>query len=95
MGRRERKKLSRIERMLEIPSEIYSNIPKATIVGFDEIIIENYKGILEYEDYYVRINTYKGIININGYDLTLENLTDDDIKVKGKIESLDIERIVD
>ena len=36
-----------------------------------------------------------GIININGYELNLENMTDDDIKVTGKIESFDFERIID
>ena len=59
------------------------------------MLIENFKGILEYEEFYVRINTYIGIININGYQLNLENMTDDDIKVTGKIESFDFERIID
>ena len=59
------------------------------------MIIENFKGILEYEDYYIRINTSLGIVNINGYELKLENMTNDDIKVKGKVESIDIERNFD
>ena len=90
-----KEKYNRFDRMLELPQEVYSNIPKIIITGFDEIIIENFKGILEYEEFFVRINTHIGIININGYNLSLENMTDDDIKVKGKIESLDIERTVD
>ena len=56
---------------------------------------ENFKGILEYEDYYIRINTSLGIININGFELKLENMTNDDIKVNGKVESIDIERNFD
>ena len=84
---------SRINRMLEIPQEAYSDIPKIVITGFDEMIVENFKGILEYEEYFVRINTHIGIINVNGFDLKLENMSDDDIKVSGKIESFDIERI--
>ena len=84
-----------MDKMLELPKEVYSNEPKIILTGFDELIIENFKGILEYEEYFVRINTYIGIININGYNLRLENMTNDDIKVCGKIESLDIERIVD
>ena len=59
------------------------------------MIIENFKGILEYEDYYIRINTSLGIININGFELKLENMTNDDIKVNGKVESIDIERNFD
>ena len=86
---------NKIDKMLELPQEVYSNIPKITITGFDELIIENFKGILEYEEFFVRINTHIGLININGYGLSLENMTDDDIKVKGKIESLDIERTID
>ena len=86
---------NKIDRMLELPQEVYSNVPKIIITGFDEMIIENFKGILEYEEFFVRINTHIGLININGYGLSLENMTDDDIKVKGKIESLDIERTID
>ncbi len=84
---------NKINRLLEIPEEVYSNVPKIVITGFDEMIVENFKGILEYEDYFVRINTHIGIININGFDLKLENMSQDDIKVMGKIESFDIERI--
>lgn len=88
-------KYNKIDKILELPKEICSNIPKLTITGFDEIVIENFKGILEYEDFFVRISTYIGIINVNGYGLRLENMTEDDIKVTGKIESVDVERTID
>ena len=81
--------------MLDLPKEIYSNTPKISILGFDEMVIENYKGILEYEEFFVRISTYIGTVNINGYNLKLENMTDDDIKVTGKIESFELERTID
>lgn len=90
-----RKKQNRIDKILELPKEVYTNIPKIIITGFDEMIIENFKGILEYEEFFVQINTYIGIISINGFGLTLENMTNDDIKVKGKIENIEIERNVD
>ena len=82
----------RLDKILEIPEEIYTNTPKITITGFNEMIIENFKGILEYEDYYIRINTSLGIVNINGYNINLEKMTNDDIKITGKIESVEIER---
>lgn len=90
-----KKNIRKIDELLELPKEVCSNVPKIIITGFDEMIIENFKGILEYEEFFVRINTHIGIVNINGYGLSLENMTDDDIRVKGKIESLDIERTVD
>ena len=90
-----KEKLNRIDKMLELPKEVYSNIPKISIMGFDEMLIENFKSILEYEEFYIKISTYIGIININGYNLNLENMTNDDIKVTGQIESFEFERLTD
>lgn len=85
----------RIEQILEIPQEVYSDTPKITITGFNEIILENYKGILEYEEFFASISTYIGIVNINGFNLNLEKMTNDDIKITGKIESIELERMQD
>lgn len=87
--------IEKIDNALEMPKELSSNKPKLTIVGFEEILIENYKGILEYEEYFIQINTHIGIININGFNLNLEKMTEDDMKVTGKIESIDIERTIE
>ena len=86
------KKIDKIVNILDIPREITSNIPKIVVTGFDEILIENYKGILEYEDFFVRISTHIGIININGFNLKLNQMNDGDIAISGKIENLDFEQ---
>ena len=85
----------RLDKILEMPEEVYSNTPKLTITGFNEIVLENYKGILEYEEFFASISTHIGIVNINGYNINLEKMTNDDIKITGKIESIDIERAQD
>lgn len=92
---RKKSKPSRLDTLLEIPIEITTNQPKLTIVGFEQLTIENHKGILEYQDYFIRLNTYIGIININGFNLKLEEMTTDDILVTGKIDSIDFENTVD
>lgn len=92
---RKAKKQNRLERILEIPKEISSTEPKITIMGFNEILIENYKGILEYQEFYIRISTHIGIININGFNLGLNEMSSEDIMITGKIESIDFETIED
>ena len=47
------------------------------------------------EDFYTSISTYIGIVNINGYNINLEKMTNDDIKITGKIESVELERVQD
>lgn len=83
---------NKVNKILEVPRELAENSSKFTIIGFDEMLIENYKGILEYEEFYIKIKTEIGNININGFNLSLEQVTEDDISVKGKIESISIER---
>lgn len=90
-----RRKARRIEEILEIPVELSTNTPKITITGFERMLIENYRGVLEYQDYFVRVNTYIGILNINGFDLKLEEMTTDDLLVTGKIDSIDFESVSD
>lgn len=92
---RKRKKESTLNRILEVPKEICTNDPKLTIAGFKKMLIENYKVILEYQDVYIRIKTYIGIININGVNLKLSEMTSDDIMVTGDIETIDFEKIED
>ena len=91
--RKKNKKESTLNRILEIPQEISTNEPKITIAGFKKMLIENYKVILEYQDIYIRIKTYIGIVNINGFNLKLGEMTDDDIMVTGDIETVDFEKI--
>ena len=81
----------KVGELLELPREVVSEVPKITITAFDEILIENFKGILEYEEFFIRINTYIGNVNINGFNLKLTQMNEDDILVKGKIESISFE----
>ena len=88
-------KQNRFEEILEIPREVSSGIPKLTIVGFENLLIENYKSILEYQEFFIRLSTSIGIININGFDMKLEEMTNDDILVLGQIDSIDFEKMID
>lgn len=91
MKSRKPKKYSKLDSLLELPREVVSTDVKITILGFNEILIENYKNILEYGEVFVKINIFEGTVNIHGFNLKLEQMTDDDIKVIGKIDSIDFE----
>ena len=93
MKRKKKKEYSKLDKILELPREVASSDIKITINGFDEILIENYKNILEYQDILIKINTFEGTIIIYGVNLKLEEMTDEDIKVKGGIDSIEFERI--
>ena len=91
MKRKKSKKYTKLDKLLEMPREVVSSDVKVTILGFNEIYIENYKNILEYGELFVKINIFNGTINIHGFNLNLEQMTDEDIRVTGKIDSIDFE----
>ncbi len=95
MKRKNKQNLSRLSNILEFPEEISCKEPKITVLGFEKMLVENYKGILEYESFYIKLNTYIGVLNINGFNLLLNEMTDEDIMITGKIESIDFESMAD
>ena len=86
-------KVKKINRFLEIPEEVVSDVPKVTTLGFNKLLIENYKNILEYQDIFIRINTSIGVINISGIDLKMEEMTVDDIIIEGRIDTIEFEEL--
>ena len=83
-----KKKINKLERILEMPIEVTTSNPKITILGFSELLIENFKGIIEYEDYLIKINTFIGIVIIEGDKLNLNQITENDVSVNGEIEKI-------
>lgn len=74
---------------LELPKEIMLNLPLISLVGREEVTIENYKGILEYGAETVRIGTAAGILHLAGQGLCLKQLSAECMVVTGKLERIE------
>lgn len=90
-----RDKHRKLSNFLEMPREVVGEESKITIVGFEEMLIENYKGIAEYEEFYIRINVQIGSVNIEGFNLRLNQITEDDILITGKIEGITFDKKIE
>ena len=75
--------------ILELPKEIVLNIPKLTIVGNGDMMLENYKSIIEYDNTRIRVNTGIGVIRITGSGLLIREITSEDIIICGEINGLE------
>ena len=88
IGRKIEKKLSG---SLEIPRELISDVPKITLTGRDNLLIENYKSLVEYEKDIIRINTSEGLLKLEGGELDIKTVTDEMMEISGKITSISYE----
>lgn len=75
--------------MLELPKDLVLDRPRLTMIGSSDMMIENYKSLLEYGDDRMRINTGTGIIRITGSDLVIREISQDDIVVSGMVRSVE------
>jgi sporulation protein YqfC len=79
----------KLAKMLEIPDEVFSDRPKITTVGRREVFVENYKGIIEFTNEIIRINSGHGIIRITGKNMKIREITNEDIIIYGDIDNID------
>ena len=80
----------KVAEALELPPDVVLGIPSITVLGGREATIQNYKGIVEYDDKKVVLNTSLGIFTVTGEGLDIKTVTDDDITLEGKVVGFEI-----
>ncbi len=75
--------------MLDLPKDLELTLPRVTTMGNKYINIENYIGILEYSNDVIKINTKSNILKIQGENLVIKYITEDDISIEGKIYAIE------
>lgn len=74
-----------ISNALELPKDIVLDVAKVTLIGTDTITIENHRGIIEYNEDQIRINTGSGILTINGSKLSIKAILQEEITITGEV----------
>lgn len=80
------------QRMAEaagVPSDVILGVPVLSLEGRQELTVTNYRGILEYTESLIRIQTKVGQIKVTGSHLQVEYYTNDEMKVIGCISQLE------
>ena len=85
MSHKIRKKFNKI---IDLPSEIIFNTPKITVDSNEKIWIENFKGLIEFTDTFIRVDTKINTIVIEGTSLSINFMTKEEICIFGTIKSI-------
>lgn len=76
---------------LELPKDLMLGASVLTVTGRGEALISNYKGILEYKDSFIKVQTKNCRIQISGAHLAIDYYTNEEMKITGFIESINYE----
>ena len=82
-------RLDQAARAMELPPGLFGKTAQITLISNREAIIDGCRGILEYSDAVVRVNTGETVVRFTGRSLSIKSLSDDQAVIEGFILSMD------
>lgn len=84
--KKEREALGRVMAdWLELPGDLVLDLPKITLLGRNEMTIENHRGMIECSTTRMRVNLARGYLEIQGENLQIRSLYADEVQFIGQI----------
>lgn len=80
--------LESISNHLNLPVDMLTGAPIVTAIGRNEISLENYKGIIEYNTNLIKVQTKVCKICIEGKKLNILYYTEDEMRIYGYIQAI-------
>lgn len=73
---------------LDFPPDVAGNGPKITIIGRQEVLVENYQEIVEFTTEEIRLSTLEGELCFTGRGFVLKTVLATELRIEGKLDSL-------
>ncbi len=73
---------------MPLPADLVLNVPRITLTGREDLLIENHRGIMECQPQRMRINLARGYLEITGQSLQMRALCAEEIQVAGTVEQM-------
>jgi sporulation protein YqfC len=87
--RRIRKKLDHwTARILDIPQDISLDVPRLTMMGNMQLLIENHRGVLHFSEEYLKLALSKGVLEVHGSGLSIRTIMTEEVLIEGVIREL-------
>ncbi|NLC18072.1 MAG: sporulation protein YqfC [Clostridiales bacterium] len=80
--------LEEFSKKIHIPTDILAGAPIITATGRNEISLENYKGLIEFIDELIKVQTKQCRICIEGKHLNILYFTEDEMRITGYIQAI-------
>lgn len=73
---------------LDLPRDVVLNLPKITVIGSNEITVENHKGVVLFEEKKMKINSNVGLLTIYGQNFEILFMGGSTLTVSGNFKSM-------
>lgn len=77
-----------IAEKLDLPRDVVLNLPKITIIGDNEITVENHRGVILFEESEIKVNSNVGLVTINGSGFEIIFMGGSTLTLSGKFKNV-------
>lgn len=75
--------------LFDLPRDVILDLPTISAIGNTRVSIENHRGIIEYNNELIRVNTSRGELRIVGKGLYIQTILREEIVVEGRLLSVE------
>ena len=76
---------------LNLPKEVLEDVPRLTLTGSGQVLVENHKGLLSYSEELIEIGCGRLHLRVRGSDLLLRAMDREELLIHGKIIAVEVE----
>jgi len=80
-----------VAELFELPKDVILNIPRMTILGNLQMVIENHRGLIEYSPELIRVGAGDGQIVVRGEELAVGSVFSEDLSIMGRFRQITFE----
>lgn len=92
MERKKRKTLlEQAASKFELPAEAVAGVSCVQLVGREELLLQNHRGILSYGEDEILVSGSRLLIRVKGNALKLRSMTPTDLVITGTIDAVELE----
>lgn len=77
-----------ITKQIDLPADVFMDLPRITLVGQVHIYIENHRGLLVFSDKEVRLLLKQGQLLIKGDSFVIKTILPEELLLEGTIEQV-------
>lgn len=82
----------RLSELLDLPKDIFLDLPRISVIGDLQLVVENHRGLLQYDPDRVVVGMNQGRLVIRGSDLGIGSVNGDAMIITGQLLAIEFRR---
>ncbi|OAB33955.1 sporulation protein YqfC [Paenibacillus glacialis] len=73
---------------LDLPQDIVFNLPRLTLIGNKELLIENHNGVIHFSPEKLILSLSQGSLEIEGAELMIRSILPREVMIEGTVRNI-------